>query len=368
MSYASQSRESSPELQGTSQISMVEINTIDAFINNTSFSSVEDKSEIDTLCLISNNDTDVVDPGCIDSSLEYLSERNELRYNSLDVAFRNIASDKNTIELFHDTITNKLFNFSSIYEDVSFALKQKQLKVSTEKFEYKLYNFLFNGVEKNTFSNNLKKVLYYNNKLVESNVIETNSVEKQNVLNTCVSLLNSNTDLNNKFFTECLLMDVSPFNLEENSDIIFRTLRNTDVDIFTQAFLNFSRSLYTISHNCLLHNVKTQQYSDLNSNTLPVLSLNDDALELKNLIPSFELSYNSNKTIFDYIDTTNEKFVLQKYNSKELDPYLEENYLNRFFSTSNIYYSINPIEGLNFNDEVYLGFFVLPNVNNFTNN
>jgi len=261
---------------------------------------------LDFIFSIENNNSFLVNSSIFDNVLSYKEKLLKNKYQKIENKFNMFCSvNSNNVKL-HSIFLNKFNLLNKVYNLVIEGIEEKTQIVKNNLFEEKLKSDIYSDQGKyfnkvvNFFIENF---LENNREFLQKNLVflETNESFVDN-------LFNYNKD-------NFPLLEKSLIGFEKDQPFNFvNSLKTTSNDIVIQAFVNFARSFYTISTNCLVDNYKSDSILkiDFNRDSIKCLVTEKEGFRPFSYIDKQNINTDIDDIISNnYLKTNNEINYLQ---------------------------------------------------------
>ena len=253
---------------------------IDKFINSTLDKNEENKA-IDFLFSVENNNNIDISIETIEDIVSYKTAIIESKFSKLNNKLNSYLSIKSNDEFLQETILKKIDNLNKVVELISVGITEKTSKVVANSFE--------NILKKDIFSNQSKYFNKVSNYFFEKYTQIENGFNL-NINSPDISIVEKNSTSQESFINadDNKLLEKSLIKIDRNYPFRFvKPIKNTSNDLVVQSIINSTRSLFSISPNCLLENYKDNE----------ALKIDFDRFSLRNLI--------TERTNFDFFNVLN---------------------------------------------------------------
>ena len=320
--------------------------------------NIDGNKEVEFLSLIESNDSFIVTVEGFNQGVEYSIDLNNIEYSDLNNTFKRLSQDFKFVKLMHDTVSLDAANFKDLTTLIESAVLDKKQNIFENSYSKKILEYYNENSNITDFGFTTKNFLNKFNNISYNNIQKQSKPSFQILLNSSQDNENDYDDVNSlitqEFFhsrgrsstvlKEALLVDYSNLSIQDDEKSFTKLTKETNSDSIVQSFINFSRSLYTMSHKSYLFNSSPayniqHQYLDYSL----------ENLDLINLIPDFYSYGNNGLNIFNYINTKNKSFnyksyfrknKIQNYSSNKSIIQTPNNITNDFNKNSSMVYFI----------------------------
>jgi len=343
-----------------------EYGTIQNFIKGLNQNYLQ-SNNIEFLSLIESNDSFISSEESFVQGIDFYNEIDDIYTSSLNQTFSRLSQENRFIDLFHNTVLTDANNLSNISSTIESAVLDKKNNITNNSFSKKIISYFNENTLLNDFSLITKSYLEKFDNMTHQNIMSglDSSIDFFTDLNSDnegfedVSSLLSQEFVHNRsrrssVLKESLLVDYGNLEIRTDEVSFTKLKKETTADTVIQSMINFSRSIYAMSHKSYLKNIDLSY--DFQHR---YLDYSQENLDLINIIPDF-YSYNTSSNVFDFINTKNSSF--------EYNQYFRKNNIVPF--NANSYNITNELVLTNsFNEENFLPYYIPSNIlNTFVSN